>query len=117
MAVKTVVVDIDETTNQSMYWYCLHCLVYCCQRAESSVSRAQQLNPMVDVRVDSGSVADKPASFFASYDVVCATCCTLAQLIRVDDICRQHNVAFFAGDVFGYFGFMFADLHQHEYAE
>jgi hypothetical protein len=26
-------------------------------------------------------------------------------------------VKFFAGDVFGYYGYMFSDLGEHEYAE
>lgn len=87
------------------------------QRAESSLHRAQQLNPMVEVRADVESSVNKSDQFFESFDVVCATNCTLSELLRIDDICRRHNIAFFAGDVFGYFGFMFADLHEHEYAE
>lgn len=86
-------------------------------RAESSLHRTQQLNPMVEVRVDTESSCSKSEQFFEAFDVVCATCCTLSELLRIDDICRRHNIAFFAGDVFGYFGYMFADLHKHEYAE
>jgi len=79
--------------------------------------RAQQLNPMVEVCVDTASLCNKSEEFFASFDVVCATCCTLTQLLRLDEICRRQNIAFFAGDVFGYFGYTFADLREHEYAE
>lgn len=88
-----------------------------CQRAETSLHRTQQLNPMVEVRIDTESPCSKSDQFFEAFDVVCATCCTLSELLRIDDICRRHNIAFFAGDVFGYFGYMFADLHEHEYAE
>lgn len=86
-------------------------------RAHSSLMKAQQLNPMVDVRVDTESPSEKSEEFFEAFDVVCATCCTLSELLRLDDVCRRHNIAFFAGDVFGYFGYMFADLHEHECAE
>jgi len=72
---------------------------------------------MVEIRVDTESSHSKTEQFFEGFDVVCATCCQLTELIRIDDICRRHNIAFFAGDVFGYFAYMFADLHEHEYAE
>jgi len=106
---------MTSSTDDVINWW-RQCLL-CCQRAHSSLVKAQQLNPMVDVRVDTESASDKSAEFFEAFDVVCATCCTLSELLRLDDICRRHNIAFFAGDVFGYFGYMFADLHEHEYAE
>jgi len=72
---------------------------------------------MVEVKVDTANSESKPEAFFKSFDVVCATGCTLDELLRLDDICIRNNVAFFAGDVFGYYGYMFANLHEHEYAE
>jgi len=72
---------------------------------------------MVEVRADTESSSSKSEEYFQAFDVICATNCTLPELLRIDDICRRRNIAFFAGDVFGYFGFMFADLHEHEYAE
>jgi len=72
---------------------------------------------MVEVRADMESLCRKSEQFFEAFDVVCATNCSLSELLWIDDICRRHKITFFAGDVFGYFGFMFADLHEHEYAE
>ncbi|XP_066494362.1 SUMO-activating enzyme subunit 1 isoform X2 [Tiliqua scincoides] len=86
-------------------------------RAEASLERAQALNPMVDVQADPEDVAQKPEEFFARFDVVCLTCCPREVLLRVDQICQQQGVRFFAGDVFGCHGYMFADLGEHEFAE
>jgi len=86
-------------------------------RAEASASRAQQLNPMVQVIADSEDIADKPDTFFGQFDVICATDCPGEQLIRINEICRENNIKFFCGDVFGTFGYTFADLQIHEYAE
>lgn len=81
------------------------------------MERTQQLNPMVQVYTDSGILEDKPDEFFHNFEVVCATCCTKEQMIRINNICHSQGIKFFAGDVFGYYGYMFADLNDHEYVE
>jgi len=63
-------------------------------RAESSVNRAAQLNPMVEVTADSSEVSKKPDNFFTSFDIVCATCCQLEELIRINNVCRQNKYSF-----------------------
>lgn len=101
---------------------------FCCQffvrredlgqnRAESSQSNIQLLNPMVEVSADISDVADKSDEFFKSFDIVCATCCSRSELLRINGICREHGIKFYAGDVCGFYGFMFADLIHHDYAE
>lgn len=39
-------------------------------RAEASLERAQNLNPMVDVKADPESVESKPEAFFTQFDAV-----------------------------------------------
>ena len=87
------------------------------QRAKSSLERTQQLNPMVDVTADDTRPEDKADDYFTEFDVICATCCSSSLLTKIDQICADNNVKFFAGDVFGYYGYMFSDLGEHEYAE
>jgi ubiquitin-like 1-activating enzyme E1 A len=87
------------------------------QRAVASQYKTQLLNPMVEVKVDTETSESKDEEFFKSFDVICATCCTLEELLRLDDICHRNNIVFYAGDVFGYYGYMFANLQEHEYAE
>jgi len=75
------------------------------------------LNPMVDVNADSGKVDDKPDEYFGQFNVVCAMRCTITQLKRINRACNNQNVKFFAGDVWGLFGYVFVDLREHEYVE
>ncbi|KAJ7303865.1 hypothetical protein JRQ81_011373 [Phrynocephalus forsythii] len=86
-------------------------------RAEASLERTRDLNPMVDVKVDSENIAQKPDEFFTHFDVVCLTCCSQEMLLKVEQICHKNQVKFFAGDVFGYHGYMFANLGEHEFVE
>lgn len=72
---------------------------------------------MVEVVADTQSADEKADDFFTKFDVVCATCCKQTTLLRINKICSDHNIKFFGGDVFGFYGFMFADLGEHEYAE
>ena len=72
---------------------------------------------MVEVTADTDNVDDKPDDFFTKFDVVCATCCKASTLTRINNVCATSGVKFFAGDVFGYYGYMFTDLGEHEYAE
>ena len=39
-------------------------------RAEASLERAQNLNPMVDVKVDTEDIEKKPEAFFTQFDAV-----------------------------------------------
>ncbi|KAE8294949.1 SUMO-activating enzyme subunit 1 Ubiquitin-like 1-activating enzyme E1A [Larimichthys crocea] len=45
-------------------------------RAQASLERAQNLNPMVEVHADSDRVEDKPDDFFLQFDAVCLTGCS-----------------------------------------
>lgn len=72
---------------------------------------------MVQVSADAANVDDKPDEFFQNFDVVCVSECTIDQMKRVNGLCRKYNKKFLAGDVWGTFGFTFADLISHEFAE
>uniref|UniRef100_A0A8D1WPV3 SUMO-activating enzyme subunit 1 n=1 Tax=Sus scrofa TaxID=9823 RepID=A0A8D1WPV3_PIG len=86
-------------------------------RAEASLERAQNLNPMVDVKVDTENIENKPESFFTQFDAVCLTCCSRDVIVKVDQICHKNSIKFFTGDVFGYHGYTFANLGEHEFVE
>lgn len=85
--------------------------------AEASRERAQILNPMVEVAADTSNVKDKVDEYFTQFDVVCLCRCGREQLTRINNICRQKKILFFAGDVFGFFGYTFTDLQEHQYVE
>uniref|UniRef100_A0A2K6QBY3 SUMO-activating enzyme subunit 1 n=1 Tax=Rhinopithecus roxellana TaxID=61622 RepID=A0A2K6QBY3_RHIRO len=86
-------------------------------RAEASLEQAQNLNPMVDVKVDTEDIEKKPESFFTPFDAVCLTCCSRDVIVKVDQICHKNSIKFFTGDVFGYHEYTFANLGEHEFVE
>ena len=86
-------------------------------RAQSSLARAQALNSMVVVKSDTGKLADKDKDFFKQFDVVVILEATIGEQIRIDNICRDNNIKFYAADMWGMFGYSFIDLQNHEYVE
>uniref|UniRef100_A0A0B6ZVH3 SUMO-activating enzyme subunit 1 n=1 Tax=Arion vulgaris TaxID=1028688 RepID=A0A0B6ZVH3_9EUPU len=84
-------------------------------RAESSAPQAQLLNPMVSVTADTSNPSEKDDNYFTQFHVICATCCPPSLQCRLDLLCSQHNIKFFTGDVFGFYGFTFSDLGTHDY--
>ncbi|KAH8295434.1 hypothetical protein KR018_011081 [Drosophila ironensis] len=86
-------------------------------RAEASLQRARALNPMVDISADTQPLKEKSAEYFKQFDVVVVSGETNEELLRVDTICCELGVKFFATDVWGMFGFYFASLQSHEFVE
>ncbi|XP_055545721.1 SUMO-activating enzyme subunit 1 [Wyeomyia smithii] len=86
-------------------------------RAEASLVRAQQLNPMVELKVDTENISKKPDGYFKNFDVVCIMEASTEQLLRINGVCREAGVKFFAADLWGMFGFCFVDLQEHNFVE
>ncbi|XP_072163927.1 SUMO-activating enzyme subunit 1-like [Diadema setosum] len=86
-------------------------------RAVASRQRAQNLNPNVDVQVEVGDITEKPEEFFKQFDIVCLTCCSPTTMMRINDMCHRNDIKFFAGDVYGFYGFSFTDLNHHSFVE
>ncbi|EPY76729.1 SUMO-activating enzyme subunit 1 [Camelus ferus] len=51
------------------------------------------------------------------HEQVCLTCCSRDVIVKVDQICYKNSIKFFTGDVFGYHGYTFANLGEHEFVE
>ncbi|XP_067616811.1 SUMO-activating enzyme subunit 1 [Eurosta solidaginis] len=86
-------------------------------RAEASIERARALNPMVEISADTEALSSKDSNYFAQFDVVVVIGATNSELLRIDNICRDKRVKFFAGDVWGMLGYCFADLQEHSFVE
>lgn len=86
-------------------------------RATESLARAQALNPMVELRAEHKPLAEMPDDFFQNFNVVVVAEASTKELIRIDNACRQAGVKFFSGDVWGMFGYCFADLQEHSFVE
>lgn len=86
-------------------------------KAEACLSCAKDLNPMVDIVTDNENIGDKSEEFIKRFDVVCLTGCNRDTQVKVNEICHRLGIKFLAGNVFGYYGYMFADLGVHSYIE
>uniref|UniRef100_A0A1A9X445 SUMO-activating enzyme subunit 1 n=1 Tax=Glossina brevipalpis TaxID=37001 RepID=A0A1A9X445_9MUSC len=86
-------------------------------RAEASIERARALNPMVKISADKESLAEKKAEYFTDFDVVVIIGALDSELLRINQICREKGIKFFSADVWGTFGYCFADLQDHSYIE
>lgn len=86
------------------------------QRAEQAVEQLQALNPNVTVLADTDRISDKEDTFFTQFSAVCVTSSSLATLLHINGVCRAHGIKFFCGDVWGFYGYFFTDLGEHEYA-
>lgn len=86
-------------------------------RGESSIKRAQALNPLVELRADAGRLADKDEEYFKQFDVIVILEASTGEQIRINNFCRANNVKFYAADMWGMFGYSFIDLQKHEYSE
>ncbi|CAG8511272.1 10425_t:CDS:2 [Acaulospora morrowiae] len=84
-------------------------------KAMTSADRIRQLNPRVKVTSDSSNLSTKPDEFFKSFDLICLTDSNSETMIRIDQICRKFDKKFYAASTYGFFGYIFCDLKQHEY--
>jgi len=86
-------------------------------RAQASLERLQQRNPMVEITADKENLEAKEKDFFSNFDVVIVTNYPKDVALKVNNFCRDLKIKFFAGDIFGYFGYSFMDLVKHDYVE
>lgn len=85
------------------------------QLAVSSIPQLQKLNPNVEVVADTAPLATKSDAFFKQFTIVCSTSEVLSSLVRINQLCRDSGIKFFAAQVFGYYGMLFADLQKHDF--
>ncbi|KAI0377820.1 hypothetical protein F5Y04DRAFT_170015 [Hypomontagnella monticulosa] len=84
-------------------------------RAEAAVDQIQKLNPRVKVIADSGSIMAKGASFFGNFDIVIATDLSPMHLAFINTATRLYNRQFYAAGTYGFYGYIFCDLIEHDY--
>ncbi|KAK4232093.1 putative DNA damage tolerance protein [Podospora fimiseda] len=84
-------------------------------RAAAASAAIQRLNPRVKVHIDTVDIRLKPPSFFEPFDIVIATDLDATTLNIVNTATRLHNRAFYAAGCHGMYGFIFADLIEHDF--
>ncbi len=75
----------------------------------------QKLNPRVALQVDTESVQTKQPEYYSAYDIVVATELDINTLSTINASCRLSNKPFYAAGSHGFYGYIFADLIQHDY--
>jgi ubiquitin-activating enzyme E1 len=77
-------------------------------RAECLYKKLRELNERVALSVHNGELNE---SFIKEFRVVCVTnASSCSELIRINDICHEHNIQFISGDTYGLFGYVFDDF-------
>ncbi|PGH28966.1 ubiquitin-like 1-activating enzyme E1 A [[Emmonsia] crescens] len=84
-------------------------------RAEASAPQILQMNPRVQVTVETIDIRSKPPAFFASYDVTIATDLDYDTICWMNNACRVANRRFYAAGVHGFYGYIFSDLISHDF--
>lgn len=84
-------------------------------RALAASPAIRRLNPRVVVNVDTDDIRTKGPSYFAPYDIVIATDLDSSTLNVVNTATRLNNRPFYAAGCEGIYGFIFADLIEHDY--
>ncbi|TMW59974.1 hypothetical protein Poli38472_000016 [Pythium oligandrum] len=84
-------------------------------RAEASLAKVRDLNPLVRVQSETTPLDQLPDTFVEQFTLVCLIGASEATELRFDALCRAHNIAFLTAHAFGFEGIMFADLGHHTY--
>ncbi|SMN19830.1 similar to Saccharomyces cerevisiae YPR180W AOS1 Subunit of a heterodimeric nuclear SUMO activating enzyme (E1) with Uba2p [Maudiozyma saulgeensis] len=72
--------------------------------------KIKDLNPRVNLTVDSDSLANKEETFFKEFDLIVATELNRDQIIEVNKISRKLNIALYVTGSNGLFSYIFVDL-------
>jgi ubiquitin-like 1-activating enzyme E1 A len=84
-------------------------------RAVAASAAIQRLNPRVRVIVDQVDIRLKPPSFYGDFNIVIATDLDSNMLDIINTATRLSGRAFYAASSLGMYGFLFADLIEHDY--
>ena len=84
-------------------------------RAESSLSNVQELNPKVRVDFDKESLLERDAAWISRFTVVVLCTENSKQRIHLSHLCRDKGIAFFVMATHGMFGYIFCDAAGQKY--
>ncbi|KAL5382830.1 hypothetical protein DPSP01_006384 [Paraphaeosphaeria sporulosa] len=85
-------------------------------RAQAAAPQVQKLNPRVKVNVLTHDVSkETDTSFFVPFDLIIATDLDFIGLTNINSCARIANRPFYAGGTHGMYGYIFADLGQHDF--
>ncbi|KAL2002603.1 hypothetical protein VTN02DRAFT_6413 [Thermoascus thermophilus] len=84
-------------------------------RAQAAGPQIHNMNPRVQLHIDTDNVRSKPPEFFARFDVIIATELDFPTFTTINASCRLSNRPFYAAGLHGFYGYVFADLIMHDF--
>ncbi|KAL9112846.1 MAG: hypothetical protein Q9227_002923 [Pyrenula ochraceoflavens] len=84
-------------------------------RAQAASTNLQKLNPRVRLIIDTDYAVAKTPDYFSLFDITIATNLDLDTLSNINAMCRIFSRKFYAADIHGMYGYVFADLISHDY--
>jgi ubiquitin-like 1-activating enzyme E1 A len=84
-------------------------------RAEAALPELQKLNPRVEIYTDPNPAVTKDPEYFQNFDITIATGLLLEVLGSINMACRMYGRKFYAADIHGMYGYIFADLAIHTF--
>ncbi|CAN6650931.1 DNA damage tolerance protein RHC31 [Trichomonascus vanleenenianus] len=84
-------------------------------RGEACLPRIRKLNPRVEVSAVSQDVTSTDPEWFGQFDIVVATELNYNDLVHVNTATRKSNTKLYAGGLMGLYGYVFADLVEHQF--
>lgn len=84
-------------------------------RAQAASTALQKLNPRVNLEIDTADIRTKPPEFFSAFDITIALSSQLDTLNTINAVCRIYSRKFYAADIQGMYGYIFADLIAHDF--
>lgn len=73
----------------------------------------QELNPRVNLLINTTNLAEVPLDYYKNFDLVVATELTKPQLVAINQITREHKIPLYVGGEHGMFGYILTDLIEH----
>ncbi|KPI37750.1 DNA damage tolerance protein RHC31 [Cyphellophora attinorum] len=86
-------------------------------RVEAAMPEIKKLNPRVNLYNDTDIVFTKMPEYFQSFDITIATGLPLNAVSTINSNCRGFGQKFYAADVQGMYGYIFADLVIHQFTQ
>ncbi|KAG4302719.1 hypothetical protein PCK1_001074 [Pneumocystis canis] len=84
--------------------------------ADAISRKLKQFNPSVTLCVNTTPISKVHDDYFSLFDVVIVTELGLDLMIRLNTICRAYKIPFYSSSIYGFYGYIFADLIEHTYS-
>ncbi|PSK41551.1 hypothetical protein C7M61_001236 [Candidozyma pseudohaemuli] len=83
------------------------------QKLPLVLPKIQELNPRVNLLINTTNPKDVPLDYYKNFDLVVATELTKPQLFAINQITREHRIPLYVAGEHGMFGYIFSDLIEH----